>query len=65
MADIQTVENVDCIHVSAGAASADNDKRLKTASSERFIPIHPTLGDLGFLAFVTAPEGGGWKEALS
>ena len=65
VADIQTVENVDCIHVSAGAASADNDKRLKTASSERFIPIHPTLGDLGFLAFVTAPEGGGWKEALS
>ncbi len=62
VADIQTVEGVDYIHVSAGAASADNEKGLKTASSERFIPIHPTLQELGFLAFVTARREAGGKR---
>jgi integrase len=50
--DVQVVEGVDCIFVSAGMATPENDKRLKTTSSERYIPIHPTLRQIGFLEFV-------------
>jgi integrase len=32
--------------------NSDEDKRLKTDASEREVPIHPTLVDLGFLDFV-------------
>jgi len=61
VADIEVVDGVHCISVSAGGVAAD-DKRLKTASSERLIPIHQTLRDIGFLAFVDARRATGGKK---
>lgn len=37
--------------------NAEGDKRLKTASSARNIPVHPTLVALGFLEFVRRQPG--------
>jgi integrase len=62
VADIESVDGVDCFSVSAGVVAADNDKRLKTASSERLIPIHPTLREMGFLTFVEASRAAGDKK---
>lgn len=39
----------------------ENDKRLKTASSARYVPIHPALVQLGFLDFVRGFRKGGGR----
>ena len=52
VADIHRLDDVDCFFVTEGPSDSDNGKRLKTAASERFIPVHPTLIDLGFMTFV-------------
>jgi len=62
VADVLVVEGVDCLLVSAGIASPSNDKRLKTASSERYIPIHPTLRQMGFLDFVAERSRAGGRK---
>jgi integrase len=46
-ADIRTLDGVQCFVV-----IEDGDKRVKTAASERAIPIHQELIRIGFLAFV-------------
>jgi integrase len=46
-ADIQTRDGIPCILIASG-----DGKRLKTANSERIIPIHPQLAELGFLKYV-------------
>jgi integrase len=62
VSDIQNVEGVDCIIVTAGMAEPDNLKRLKTASSERVIPIHPELRRIGFLGFVEGRRASGGRR---
>src|SRR5690606_32685552 len=52
VADIYRLDGVDCFFVTEGPFEADNGKRLKTAASERFIPVHPQLVEIGFLSFV-------------
>lgn len=52
VADIHRLDGVDCFFVTEGPSDADNGKRLKTAASERFIPIHPQLVEIGFSSFV-------------
>ena len=52
VADIRVVDEITCFAVTASAETGDSDKRLKTASSERLIPVHPELLALGFVAFV-------------
>lgn len=47
VADIKQVDGVWCFDV-----NEEDDKRLKTESSTRLIPIHSKLVDLGFLRFV-------------
>jgi len=49
-ADVREVESILCILVTT-VSSAGAEKRLKTVSSERLMPIHPTLLDLGFAEF--------------
>ena len=51
VADVQTVEGITCFLISA-STRGPTDKRLKTASSERLVPVHPQLLSLGFLGFV-------------
>lgn len=62
VADVQQIEGVDCFFVSAGVAATDNDKRLKTISSERFIPVHPTLREIGFMQFMAERRHAGGKK---
>ena len=46
--DIKEIDKIWCIDINRNT----NDKKLKNASSERVIPIHPKLIELGFLNFV-------------
>lgn len=59
VADIHKIEGIDCIIVTAGPTSAENNKRLKTASSERAIPVHSELRRIGFMAFVEERRASG------
>ncbi|WP_353954245.1 site-specific integrase [Brevundimonas diminuta] len=52
VADIRRIENVDCFVITERSEEATTDKRLKTASSERVVPVHVMLIDLGFMDFV-------------
>jgi integrase len=52
VADIVVVEDILCFAITASGGSLPNDKRLKTASSERLTPVHPKLIALGFKGFV-------------
>lgn len=46
--DIVTIDGIACIHIRA----IRPDQKLKTASSERLVPIHTKLLALGFLTYV-------------
>ena len=51
VADIRLIEDVPCFVVTERSAESTTDKRLKTSSSERVVPIHAALIDLDFMAF--------------
>lgn len=46
--DVVTINGVDCLHIRASRP----DQKLKTASSERLVPIHSKLKALGFIEFI-------------
>lgn len=50
--DVRTVDGVECLIVTANTINGIADKRLKTGSSERVVPIHPQLIKLGFIDYV-------------
>ncbi len=52
VADIRRIDDVECFVITERSEGQQTDKRLKTASSERVVPIHATLIDLGFMDFV-------------
>ncbi|MDM5072198.1 site-specific integrase [Aeromonas bestiarum] len=52
--DIRQEQGVWCLHVRA----AHDDQKLKTANSERLIPIHSKLIESGFLKFAGSRSGG-------
>jgi len=52
VADIRRIDGVDCFVITERSEGDHNDKRLKTASSERLVPLHAMLIDLGFMDFV-------------
>lgn len=52
VADIRRIDGVDCFVITERSETEHTDKRLKTASSERVVPIHATLLDLSFMDFV-------------
>lgn len=54
VSDIRTLDGVQCFVV-----IEDGDKRVKTAASERAIPIHQELIRIGFLAFVDEQRAAG------
>jgi len=67
VADVQQVDGVWCFSV-----NDDQDKKVKTLSSKRVIPIHPTLLRCGFLKYVDGLRTGevprlwmnlNWREA--
>jgi integrase len=63
--DVRVVDGVDCFFVSNRSTTGAEDKRVKTANSERFVPIHPALTDLGLLDFVSDRRRAGSSKLFS
>ncbi|WP_166430647.1 tyrosine-type recombinase/integrase [Polymorphobacter arshaanensis] len=63
VADIESLDGIPCISVRSESLVGSRDKRLKTAASRRIVPIHRTLVELGFLAYV-ADQGRGQQTKL-
>lgn len=52
--DVETVDGIECLHIQARRP----DQKLKNATSERLIPIHPALKERGFLDYLEELKGG-------
>jgi len=62
VADIRNVDGVACFLISSRSQTGTTDKHVKTANSERYVPIHPRLVECGFMEFVAMRrEQGGMK----
>lgn len=59
VADIRRIDDVDCFVITERSEDDQTDKRLKTSSSERVVPIHAMLIDLGFMEFVRQRQRAG------
>lgn len=59
--DIVTMSGIPCIHF----RETRPDQKLKTDSSERLVPIHSKLLELGFLEFVEMQRGLGQQRVFS
>lgn len=46
--DVERIDGVLCVRVASGRAASGYNKRVKNASSERTVPVHPELIALGF-----------------
>jgi integrase len=51
--DVRIIDGNLCFVVTAEAIKGTDDKRLKTGSSERVIPVHPTLLAAGFEEYIS------------
>ena len=63
--DVTTLDGVPVILIDdAGEPGADDadKKRVKTEAGKRFVPVHPELQRIGFLAFAEAMRGRGEKR---
>jgi integrase len=49
--DIREIEGIPCFIVTAEASHSEDRKRLKTANSERIVPVHPLLQRIGIIDF--------------
>lgn len=59
VADVQKIDGIWCFSVSAKGVG---DKHLKTMASERIVPLHPMLQQLGFLAYFSECRRSGQKK---
>jgi integrase len=50
--DVRTLDDVPCLHVREGVGAEEDQKRVKTAASERLVPVHKLLRAAGFLIYV-------------
>ena len=51
VSDVAVIDGIPCFRVAAGESTTGEQKRVKTAASERIVPVHDELADFGFLAF--------------
>ena len=51
--DVRVVDGIHCFIVTTDVENGVADKKLKTSSGERLIPVHPELIRIGFLQHVT------------
>ncbi|WP_434580465.1 site-specific integrase [Pseudomonas sp. Z5-35] len=58
--DVVIIDGIPCLHIRATRP----DQKLKTASSERLVPIHSKLLALGFLAYVDKIRGAGGERVF-
>ena len=56
--DIDLIEKIDVIHV----RRSDPSQKLKTSSAKRYVPVHPELIKLGFLAYAAEMRARGEKN---
>jgi integrase len=56
--DVTSIKGIWCLNLSEFDADGERveDKRLKTPTSERYVPLHPDLIEAGLLAFVGAQD---------
>jgi integrase len=54
--DIVEIDDVPCFRVAPGVSDTGQQKRVKTAASERIVPIHAELIRFGFLVFVASQK---------
>ena len=59
VSDVRLIEEIACFVVTEASDVDTTDKRLKTASSARLVPIHPELLALSFTQFVAKRRRGG------
>lgn len=59
LADVRLIENVLCIVVTERSRSTESEKRLKTEASDRIVPIHRTILDVGFAQFISVRKSSG------
>jgi integrase len=57
--DVRNVDGVPCICITRSSLIGTTDKALKTNVSERVIPVHPALIDLGLVAYAERLRGDG------
>jgi integrase len=65
VADVRRIEGIACFVVTERSDEITNDKRLKTNSSERVVPVHATLLDLGFMNFVERRQSAGESKLFA
>ncbi|MDP4532513.1 tyrosine-type recombinase/integrase [Marinobacter salarius] len=58
--DVVSIDGIDCLHIQATKPG----QKLKNAASERLIPIHPKLKELGFLAYVDGLKDRGCQRVF-
>lgn len=54
--DVRMIDGIWCFIITSDGGPVVSDKRLKTASSDRVVPIHPILLDLGFGSYLEAQK---------
>lgn len=59
VADIEKMSGVDCFVISDVSGEAVFDKKVKTPSSRRIVPIHPELKKIGITGYVAKMRGAG------
>ena len=59
--DVRNLDGVWCIIITEDGDTGDveDQKRVKTAAGERYVPVHPELMKLGFLAYVSTQQKAG------
>jgi integrase len=57
LADIRSIGGIDCFSVNTETIRGDNDKKVKTMSSRRVVPIHRSLIKIGFMDYVADQRG--------
>jgi integrase len=66
VSDIRLIEGIECLAITERSEGGTTDKRLKTTSSERVVPVHTTLlVDLGFMSFVSERRRTGESKLFS
>lgn len=58
VADAGVADGIPFLHIREESA-ADEEKHLKTRNSERIVPVHPVLQQLGFVEYVEATRDAG------
>ncbi|WP_330217109.1 DUF6538 domain-containing protein [Sphingobium lactosutens] len=58
-ADVRMIDGVSCMVVTTESLVGSTDKQLKTGASERLIPIHQRLLDLGLMTYVAQKRRAG------